>query len=264
MVKKRDVRPTKLVDFEGIAKHHNVNTILYEPKKDKGKDARSIWQLVYGKIQHKNDLPTINMGLLGGHCFYNKKMDVLCGRWKCKGCMQVFTRNEGLIRHFKEERCTGRKTKIICPGGKFKYILNSSEKVFYGRDIKFSYTACQWIEVQAKETGKHIHHKMCGRSGERMVKAWVLNDKGEKKPVSFLLDGYEPETNTVYQFHGCHWHGHTCLKNRSRRQQKRYKDTCKIDWLIENNGWDTKYNLVSTWECEEPILKSVKFEKEFI
>ena len=117
------------------------------------------------------------MGLLGGHSFYNKKMDVLCGRWKCKGCMQVFTRNEGLIRHFKEERCTGRKTKIICPGGKFKYILNSSEKVFYGRDIKFSYTACQWIEVQAKETGKHIHHKMCGHSGERMVKAWVLNEK---------------------------------------------------------------------------------------
>ena len=37
-----------------------------------------------------------------------------------------------------------------------------------------------------------------------MVKVWVLNDKGEKEPVSFLVDGYEPEINTVYQFHGCH------------------------------------------------------------
>ena len=37
-LKKRDVRPTKLVDFKGIAKHHNVNIKLYEPKKDKGKD----------------------------------------------------------------------------------------------------------------------------------------------------------------------------------------------------------------------------------
>ena len=118
------MRSTKLVDFEGIAKHHNVNTILYEPKKDRGKDARSIWRLVYGKIQHKNDLPTINMGLLGGHCFYIKKMDMLCGRWKCKGCRQVFTRglDEGLVRHLKEERCTGGKTKIIYPGGKFKCI----------------------------------------------------------------------------------------------------------------------------------------------
>ena len=41
-LKKRDVRPTKLVDFEGIAKHHNVNIMLYEPKKDRGKDAGSI------------------------------------------------------------------------------------------------------------------------------------------------------------------------------------------------------------------------------
>ena len=30
---KKDIRPTKLVDFEGIAKHNNVNIILYEPKK---------------------------------------------------------------------------------------------------------------------------------------------------------------------------------------------------------------------------------------
>ena len=72
--------PTSLVDFEGIARHHNVNIILYEPKKDRRKDAGCIWRLVYGKIQHKNDLPTINMGLLGGHCFYIIKMDVLCGR----------------------------------------------------------------------------------------------------------------------------------------------------------------------------------------
>ena len=52
-----------------------------------------------------------------------------------------------------------------------------------------------------------------------------------------------------------------CLKNRTKRQQKRYKDTCQIDRLIKNNGWDTKYNLLSTWECEEPILKKVRFEK---
>ena len=61
---------------------------------------------------------------------------------------------------------------------------------------------------------------------------------------------------TVYQFHGCHWHGHTFLKNGTKRQQK-------IDWRIKSNGWDTKYNIVSTWECEKPILKKVWFEKEF-
>ena len=189
-------------------------------------------------------------------------MDVLCNRWECKGFRQMFTRNEDLKRHLKEERCTGRKTKIICSGGKLKRILNSFEKVFYGGDTKFSYTACQWIEVQTIETGNHIHHKMCGHGGERMVTVWVLNDKVKKEPVSFLVHGFEPETNTVYQFHGCHWHGHTCLKDRTTRQQKRYKDMCQMDRLIKNNGRDTKYNLVSTWECEEPVLKKVRFEKK--
>ena len=116
------------------------------------------------------------MGLLGGHCFYIKKMDVLCKPWECKGCRQIFTRNEYLTRHLKEERCTGGKTKIICSGGKFTHISNSSEKVFYGGDTKFSYTACQWIEAQVIEIGKHIHHKMWGHGGERMVKVWVLID----------------------------------------------------------------------------------------
>ena len=45
--------------------------------------------------------------------------------------------------------------------------LNSSEKVFYGGDTKFGYTAWQWIEAQTIETGKKIHHKMCGQEGER-------------------------------------------------------------------------------------------------
>ena len=109
------------------------------------------------------------MGLLGSHCFYIKKMDVLCNRWECKGCRPILTLNEHLTRHLKEERFTTGKTKIICSGGKFKHILNSSEKMLYGGDTKFNYTACQWLEAQAIETGKHIHHKMCEHGGERMV-----------------------------------------------------------------------------------------------
>ena len=69
------------------------------------------------------------MELFGGHCFYIKKMDVLCGRWGCKEWRQLFTRNKNLIKHLKAEGCAGGKTKIICSGDKFKHILNSSEKV---------------------------------------------------------------------------------------------------------------------------------------
>ena len=68
------MRPTKPVDFEGIAKQYNVDIMLYKPKKDRGKDAGSICHFVYGKIQYKNDLPTVNIGLLRDHCFYIKKL----------------------------------------------------------------------------------------------------------------------------------------------------------------------------------------------
>ena len=115
-----------------------------------------------------------------------------------------------MIRHLKEGRCTGVKTKIICSGGKFRHILNSSEKLFNGGDTRFSYTACQWIEGEAVKIGEHIHHKMCGHGGERKVKVWVLDDKGKKTPAFFSVDGFEDlmdfETNTEYQFHGYHWH----------------------------------------------------------
>ena len=51
-LKRKDVRPTKLVDFEGIARNHNVNIMLYEPNKDRGKDAGSIWRLLWQDSAH--------------------------------------------------------------------------------------------------------------------------------------------------------------------------------------------------------------------
>ena len=54
-LKRKDLRSTKLVDLEGIAKRHNVNIMLYKPKKGRGKDAGSIWRLVYRKSRYKNN-----------------------------------------------------------------------------------------------------------------------------------------------------------------------------------------------------------------
>ena len=77
-LEREDVRSTRLEDFEGIAKHLNVNIMLYESEKESGEDAGKIWRLVYSKTQYKDTLPTINMGLFKGHCFYINKIDVLC------------------------------------------------------------------------------------------------------------------------------------------------------------------------------------------
>lgn len=56
----------------------------------------------------------------------------------------------------------------------------------------------------------------------------------------FLVYSYDPDTNTECQFHGCHWHEHTCNENRIDRQNMRYKDTCQVDSSTSINGWDKK------------------------
>ena len=65
---------------------------------------------------------------------------------------------------------------------------------------------------------KHINHKMRGHGREYMVKIWVLEDKYKK--THFSVDGYEPETNTVYQFHGLHCHGNMCVGNHKKRKKR--------------------------------------------
>ena len=86
--------------------------------------------------------------------------------------------------------------------------------------------------------------------------------KGKKNRHPFWLMDMSLKLTRYINFMDVLWHRHTCLKIRTKRQQKRYRDTCQIDWLIENNGWDTKYNLASACKCEEPTLKKVRFEKK--
>ena len=61
----------------------------------------------------------------------------------------------------------------------------------------FGIKASSWLEYVSRQSGTHIHHHKCGHGGERLV-------AGAK------VDGYHPETKTVFQYHGCHWHG--CIK----------------------------------------------------
>ena len=75
---------------------------------------------------------------------------------------------------------------------------------------------------------------MCGHSGERQVTVWYLNSKGEKDYTTYPVDGYEPETRTVYQFHGCKWRGHTCIKDQTKKQRKRCRDTLAINRLSQS------------------------------
>ena len=249
-------------------------------------ESKTVWKLVFGKNQFRKNLPCVDIGLFvyedhdraerggkqrdsgaganqadkraprEGHCFFIKDIELLTKLWECGRCQQRFNKHVNYNRHVTGGACHGGKTKLICPGGKFERIMNSSEKVFYGGNTKFSYAACQWIEKQSELTGKHIHHALCGHGGEFCAEVEnVEEDWGKDIPV----DGYKPELKTIFQYYGCKWHGCPCRKERNSLDEERYSET--ID--LEKKMKEQNFKLVSVWECEKPELKKMRFKKEF-
>ena len=254
-LKRVDVEPTRLVDFENIAKRFKVNIRLFEPRENKEKTA---WRLVFGKNQFKKNLTCVDIGLFvyedhdkkqseadnldsrQGHCFFIKDIELLTKTWECCGCWQRFNRHDNYNRHITSGTCDGGKTELICPGEKFERIMNSSEKVFYGGNTKFSYAACQWIEKQSELIGRHIHHALCGHGGEFYV---TVKDEEEDRVKEILVDGYEPESKTIFQYYGCKWHGCPCRKSgssersskeRTSLEEERYIKTIELEKKMKN------------------------------
>ena len=279
-LKRENVKPTRLVDFENIAKQFKVNIRLFEPKRNEDKTA---WRLVFGKNQFKKNLPCVDIGLFvyedhdekqaekdnrylrQGHCFFIKDIELLTKNWECVGCRQRFNRHDNYNRHVTGGTCGGGKTKLICPGEKFERIMNSTEKVFYGGNTKFSYAACQWIEKQSELIGRHIHHALCGHGGEYYVYLYAGKEK-DSRAREIPVDGYEPESNTIFQYHGCKWHGCPCRKRKERNSleeeliaEQRYAKTIELEKKMKEQG----FKIVSVWECEKPELKKKRFCKKF-
>ena len=93
-------------------------------------------------------------------------------------------------------------------------------------------------------TSRYIHHTLFGHEGERCV----VIDKQE-----ILVDGYSPETRTIYQFYGCKWHRCPCtcaspVSLTDPESEERYQKILDLENRIRSSG----YNVVSVWECENP------------
>lgn len=74
------------------------------------------------------------------------------------------------------------------------------------------------------------------------------------KNTNFIVDGFDEHTNTVFEFLGCFYHGHSCLLHREYKcskdpqdtLQKRYETTMNRLRKIEQLG----YKIIIAWECE--------------
>ena len=114
-----------------------------------------------------------------------------------------------------------------------------------GAQVNQSKMALQWLYGEDQKLGgNRLQHTRNG---------------GEKRMVtsggSFLVDGYDPMTKTVYEFHGCEFHGcPKCKKQRhvktwhhpDRTVEETYHATLRKSELLRQAG----YTVIEMWECE--------------
>jgi G:T-mismatch repair DNA endonuclease (very short patch repair protein) len=108
-----------------------------------------------------------------------------------------------------------------------------------------------WMKYLNHTQGLRIQHK--------------LNTGKEKNIGRYPIDGFDSKTNTVYQFHGCYWHGHDCWMTKNIKDQKwqegrqaKNDRTARTTTLIRAQG----YTVVEKSECQfrnnvrrDPALK---------
>ena len=98
--------------------------------------------------------------------------------------------------------------------------------------------AHKWLSYTAEKREIHIQH---ARNG------------GEKRVGDYFLDGYDEETHTAFEVHGCFWHG--CPKcyardtvnpvNNKTMRELHHCFVAKSEYLKRQG-----YNVVEVWECD--------------
>ena len=78
----------------------------------------------------------------------------------------------------------------------------------------------------------------------------------------YLVDGYDPTTNTIFEFNGDYWHGNPNkfnLNDLNKRNKKTFGQLYKKTLKRENDLKISGYNVISIWEqdFDEIIRKSI-------
>ena len=202
-------------------------------------------------------IPLLNMGLYYGHAFLITDLKQVANTYTCGDCQARFTKACNLARHVANN-CSRGQTKINCPNNRIKAPSSAYERAFYPEQT-CSFVAIKWLEWEAKNRGIHIHHARCGHGGERKI-------------LGARVDGYHQESKTVFQFHGCLWHG--CEKCYPEERQKPVQQKTRQGKVIPRLDTEKKpmnrktayeltlqrtqslrkegYRVVEKWEHEKP------------
>jgi len=112
----------------------------------------------------------------------------------------------------------------------------------YVRNSNHSAKSIAWLEWESRKLGREIRHAR--NRGEHMIM---------HGPHRYYVDGFDPETDTVYEFHGCRFHGcRMCMPNRKVRDPRTgftlddlHYMTVKRTAAIRSMGYEVK----EIYEC---------------
>lgn len=153
--------------------------------------------------------------------------------------------------------------------------INKANKLF---DNKYDYSKANIYSSQSeieiickvhgsffKRVEKHLLGRGCpecdkSRQYSKQSDNWlnslgfpVLREYRIPEKKTRVVDGYDPTTNTVYQYHGDYWHGNPkrfnpddVNKTTKKTFRELYENTHKHDEELKNFG----YNLVIMWEYD--------------
>ena len=207
---------------------------MYEPELQE--NGEMYWYLRRNPSEKLENIMTIE--IYKGHAFLIKDITKLAKTYACNNCQARFTKACNLQRHAKT--CSKGRTIIECPNEKVKAPPPVYERTFYNV-CEASQLEISWLEKMGKQLGIHIHHAMCGNGGE----GWIL-----RAPV----DGYATKSGTIFQYHGCWWHGCLrCFADRNTRiahgktREELYTATVDRTRALRKAG----YSVIEKWECDD-------------
>lgn len=124
-----------------------------------------------------------------------------------------------------------------------------------GPRIAQSKVALQWLYLEDQKIGGNNHIKHTRNGGEQKLRV---------KSGTVYVDGYDAQTKTVYELHGCEFHG--CPKCKPNKRHEKawnhpdrtveavYQATLRKTELLKEAG----YTVVEQWECSfKQMLKHV-------
>lgn len=171
---------------------------------------------------------------------YDKRGCETCFRLSCRLTTEEFIQKaQNLFGNFYGYKNTnyvtsGVQVEILCPHHGIQWITPTDHFRIGCFECKRNKLEDKWLdEVRLPKNREY-----------RQVRLVVENNL-------FVVDGFDPNTNTVYLFHGDYWHGNPDVFDHTKRNKvngkpfkQLYEETLDYEKRLKDNG----YNVISIWE----------------